>query len=73
MILEGTYLKLGGQVVLRHASTPNAALLFSKKTEWAIAHPPVMPLQTLVFIYHTFIKACCKMKLQKIFSRRLIL
>ena len=57
MILEGTYLKLGGQVVLRHASTPNAALLFSKKTEWAIAHPPVMPLQGISFYISYFYKS----------------
>ena len=41
------YLKLGRQVVTRHAAAAWGSLLFCQKTGWALAHPvhpPVTPL-----------------------------
>ena len=68
------YLKLGGQVVMRHATTalPLPHYYLVKKLGRQLLTRQLRPCKALVFTSHTFIKACCKMKLKKIFSRRLI-
>ena len=44
----------------------------AKKLSRQLLTRQLRPCKALVFTSHTFIKACCKMKLKKIFSRRLI-